>query len=1066
MRTFTFTTNTSAKQKVWKNKITFDRKAFEEMFTSFREDENKDGLCYIPGELIGTERKGTAIRSIDMLVYDVDGKQTLEQIDECIEKAGVYALVYSTHSHLTTKTAINVDHYYSWARKAGVVERLPSQEDMEAYLKHVKKDHLQITKFDGNKIEQTSEGQFFIVHHEPVPKFRVMLPLNKPIVLAELAVGSKGSEAAYKSIYHGVGQALGLDYDHACAEQARLYYFPSCKPGAEKVLWQFQWDREEPVLLDWEAYPRVVVQTKATRIRADQKEPLPSDALIVNDKNGVPINLKKWISKNYEFDIEELLQQCLPDDMIKAERKGGGFHVTCPFEHEHTTTGGLGTFCVNSDGDLPWTIHCMHASCTSNDRDRLDYLAEYIRQGYVLAEDLGIEVAPKAPEPQPVASKEEAAAGLGIKPEHLVPAGDDEVDEIVFGSVENEEDDKRTSEQVYSECLQALRDARNRNDIKDAFGRMIHKKCVVEPSVIVEMMAQSVVSGSACVAAIRGFFTNKVESPAALLGEFHSHRETARPLSEWIANVYSDLRSGHELKSFYRAAADFYGYTPRQVLDEYTDYQQNLILQERGNIEALYYPEFRERYAKLKLGSHLVFLDRQASREKVAPIFYTKAAMSTLYQNKNRQIPMGKKTATIYICDEWMKGDKQIAEYNDIVYLPRGAHRVAREDEFNIWNEDNGNYGFAIPPIQGDCSLIIDHIKNIWCNGDAKLYNWVLTWLAHIVQFPGRKPHSAIALMGPPGTGKSIIFEFGLSRILGEMYGASGSREDIVGRWSGHLANKLLWLSEETLFAGDHKAMQQLKDRITRSTIDIEKKGVDKFSMDSYTRYVFTSNELHALHLDHDDRRFCVLDTNTAMQKNVEHFTKMREYLEGKGANHLLYFLLNWEPEEVGLSWGDLNTPPFTSKKAAQIDSSRPIEEEFFVTLLRDGCLSDVDDGIFTDKKLSWPLDETENNKEDFYVKRNRFRRCFDDYVRFMSSQTLSFKRSKFNSLFEKYIGCHPNDLEKTVRIPNGPVFYAMKLPTRREAIMHCIKTKCLTIQDLHRAEQAPDSHLIDQSML
>ncbi len=74
--------------------------------------------------------------------------------------------------------------------------------------------------------------------------------------------------------------------------------------------------------------------------------------------------------------------------MIRSNRSNGsGFAVECAYESEHTKEGGNGAYCTNDNGNGQWTIHCCH-TCKERHGDRLAYLAEYIRAGYITAEDI------------------------------------------------------------------------------------------------------------------------------------------------------------------------------------------------------------------------------------------------------------------------------------------------------------------------------------------------------------------------------------------------------------------------------------------------------------------------------------------------------------------------------------------------------------------------------------------------------------------------------------------------------------------------------------------------------
>lgn len=396
-RKLALTISKSAKMKRWDGKVELSIEDLTASLAKPRTDGNKDGVCLIGGQLAGDQRKAQAVVHSDILIYDIDGGQTLAEVEKIMDDSGVYALIYTTFSNLTTKTRIQADHYETWAKRAGEAFP-PNLESMTAYLKSHKKEHIAAAhpifdpKADLERFYVHDEnGHAYIVHHDPIEKFRVMLPLAERLIMTELGIGSRRSINAYKSIYHGVGQALGLKYDHACEDPSRLHYFPSVRKG-EEGNYQARVCGTTAKLLRVADYPRVEVKDSEPRTKPRREGP---QTHIVTDKDGATINLDKLPR---DFDIEGLLSETLDDDMIKADRAGkDGFHIECPFESNHSTTGGLGTFCANGDDDRSWTIYCSHNSCHGHDRD--DYLAEFVRQGFVTAEDLKGEAEPETEEP-------------------------------------------------------------------------------------------------------------------------------------------------------------------------------------------------------------------------------------------------------------------------------------------------------------------------------------------------------------------------------------------------------------------------------------------------------------------------------------------------------------------------------------------------------------------------------------------------------------------------------------------------------------------------------------------
>src|SRR5262249_20546530 len=85
-----------------------------------------------------------------------------------------------------------------------------------------------------------------VVTHKPLPRFRVVVPLAKPILLADLGGTFEIANERWRSLYRAIGQKLGIrHYDVSCEDPSRLFYTHRRPPGTDT------WVRHaEGVLLD------------------------------------------------------------------------------------------------------------------------------------------------------------------------------------------------------------------------------------------------------------------------------------------------------------------------------------------------------------------------------------------------------------------------------------------------------------------------------------------------------------------------------------------------------------------------------------------------------------------------------------------------------------------------------------------------------------------------------------------------------------------------------------------------------------------------------------------------
>ena len=227
----------------------------------------------------------------------------------------------------------------------------------------------------------------------------------------------------------------------------------------------------------------------------------------------------------------------------------------------------------------------------------------------------------------------------------------------------------------------------------------------------------------------------------------------------------------------------------------------------------------------------------------------------------------------------WLAHPKR-REFHSITFDPSGR----QIGNYNLFR------GFAVHSKQGDCDRYIDLIRDIICTGNDAATEYVLNWLAHIIQNPLEKPETALVLRGRQGTGKtSFAAIFG--HLLGRHYIEESDMERILGRFNASMADKLLILVDEGLWGGDRSKVGSLKALITQKWITIEKKGVDPIVLPHHARLIIASNETWAVHADQDDRRFVFLDVSDAKAQDSVYFARLYKQMDAGGYEALLDYL-------------------------------------------------------------------------------------------------------------------------------------------------------------------------------
>jgi hypothetical protein len=230
----------------------------------------------------------------------------------------------------------------------------------------------------------------------------------------------------------------------------------------------------------------------------------------------------------------------------------------------------------------------------------------------------------------------------------------------------------------------------------------------------------------------------------------------------------------------------------------------------------------------------------------------------------------------------------------------RFAPRELDDEVYNTWE------GFAVEAVEGDCSLYLNHLREVVCGGGDKYYEWLVRWMAHAVQRPWEPSEVAVVARGGQGVGKGIAF-----RLFGELFGRHYMQvtnpDHVAGKFNKHLMDKVVVFADEAFYAGDRRHEGVLKALVTESRIVIEPKGVDAFIAKRYFRLLLASNRRWVIPIDWDDRRFFIVNAGSE-KRPTEYYRALVGQMDHGGREALLHHLLG-----VDLTGFDSRSRPETA---------------------------------------------------------------------------------------------------------------------------------------------------------
>lgn len=319
----------------------------------------------------------------------------------------------------------------------------------------------------------------------------------------------------------------------------------------------------------------------------------------------------------------------------------------------------------------------------------------------------------------------------------------------------------------------------------------------------------------------------------------------------------------------------------------------------------------------------------------------------------NEQVEVGQNRAgdPIYkpVGDWWLRHPKR-RQYDTIVFCP--GREV--EGAYNLWR------GYGCEPAPGKCDLFLAHLRDVLCAGVEEHYNYLLRWMASAVQKPDRPGQVAVVLKGKMGAGKGT-FARHFGALFGRHYLHLSDPKHLLGNFNVHLRDAVLLFADEAFYAGDKKHESLLKTLITEDTLVVEGKGRDAEVSANCVHLIVASNEDWAVPAAIGDRRFFILDVSGERAGDSEYFARLEDEMSSGGRSALLHYLLGMD-----LAGWDVRTRPKTDALRSEQHNSLTVEQDWWLSKLRDGRLLSYEEG--------WPNDVVcAAMLEDFAVSVRRF---------------------------------------------------------------------------------------------
>ena len=292
----------------------------------------------------------------------------------------------------------------------------------------------------------------------------------------------------------------------------------------------------------------------------------------------------------------------------------------------------------------------------------------------------------------------------------------------------------------------------------------------------------------------------------------------------------------------------------------------------------------------------------------------------------------------------WINSPMRL-QYKRKVFCPapyENDENCARSDELNDWTGFTHKQTRSYTTDQlaslelGPLKAFTDYMKDIVCNGDLAVRDWLMNWLSWTVKRPWVKLTTVPILRSDDeGTGKTTIAEL-MRDIMGLKYYVKPNTVDELQRnFNEHLfATTKLMVLDEAHKGNSKSAAGAFRNVITQEEAMLERKHKDPRMQRVWYNIIMLTNDKKVVQIPGSNRRFVVIEVNSRF--GGPYTAEMKAYFNPVYATdkQVLFDYLCSLPND---DWDYRSIPPTDATIDQVVSSFDPIDA-FFHTMLVDPC--------------------------------------------------------------------------------------------------------------------------------
>ena len=315
---------------------------------------------------------------------------------------------------------------------------------------------------------------------------------------------------------------------------------------------------------------------------------------------------------------------------------------------------------------------------------------------------------------------------------------------------------------------------------------------------------------------------------------------------------------------------------------------------------------------------------KYTAREQDQVIVYTNKNLKEAYANAYfvYMDDEGKKKVK-HVVDAWLAYE-YLSVAKGITFKPNFKEiEEIVDDKVNIFRGGMHKYDPKHIVDMTQVSPWLNHLREVWCDSNDELYDYLIGRLAQMFQKPYEKCPVEIVVRGPPGCCKSCVCEFLGYYVLGEhLYGYFDNIDDFLGNFNADQATTILNHLDELNSGGTaYKMADRMKSVAAKRVKKINEKYGAQYTIPDYSVQIKLTNHFTVTKIEQGDRREFMLKASEDKMKDPKYGENLnKNYNNVKSGYEMFHYFLNYDLT----NWDQENIPSTDWKMQSQLAHITP----------------------------------------------------------------------------------------------------------------------------------------------